>query len=358
MNLKIMHIGEYVKGGVATYLQEVVKYQNENREVLNLKVMLSDTNSDKNFSMNKEDIEAYPYERNIKSIIKAMFYVNKNIKEHKPDIIHIHSTFAGFFVRVPLLFQKKRYKVVYCSHGWAFCMETSALKKKVYEIVERVLATRTDKIINISSSEHEEALKRGLSYEKCELIHNGISTDLHEGDIEYRIDPSKINLLFVGRFDRQKGLDILLKFFESYQNHNIKLHIIGESILNNDDIKIPSNVVSIGWINHEHIDSYYKLFDAIIIPSRWEGFGLVAIEAMKNKKAIIVSNRGALPELANTSNGYVFDLNNLDTLKELLDNLNKEELIVKGLNGFNEFEKKYTSKKMNTEIIKLYKNIL
>lgn len=108
MNLKIMHIGEYVKGGVATYLQEVVKYQNENREVLNLKVMLSDTNSDKNFSMNKEDIEAYPYERNIKSIIKAMFYVNKNIKEHKPDIIHIHSTFAGFFVKSPIIISKEK----------------------------------------------------------------------------------------------------------------------------------------------------------------------------------------------------------------------------------------------------------
>nr|WP_088327691.1 glycosyltransferase [Bacillus cereus] len=353
-----MHIGEYVKGGVATYLQEVVKYQNENKEVLNLKLILSDKNSDKNFGMNKEDIEVYPYKRNLKNIIKATFYVNKKIKGYEPDIIHVHSTFAGFFVRIPLLFQRKRYKVVYCSHGWAFCMETSIIKKKVYEIVERVLAVRTDKIINISASEHEEALRRGLPDDKCELIHNGISTELHEGDIEYKVDPSKINLLFVGRFDRQKGLDILLKFFETYQNHNIKLHIMGESILNNEEIEIPSNVISIGWINHEHIDSYYKLFDAIIIPSRWEGFGLVAIEAMKNKKAIIVSNRGALPELATTNNGYVFNLNNLDTLKELLDKLNREELVAKGLNGFNELEKKYTSKKMNMEIIKLYKGIL
>lgn len=55
---------------------------------------------------------------------------------------------------------------------------------------------------------------------------------------------------------------------------------------------IPDNVESIGWINHDEIDSYYSLFDAVIIPSRWEGFGLVAIEAMKNAKAIIVSNRG------------------------------------------------------------------
>ncbi|MGH1298729.1 glycosyltransferase family 4 protein [Bacillus pretiosus] len=353
-----MHIGEYVKGGVATYIQEVVKYQNENKEVLDLKLILSDTNSDKNFSMNKKDIKVYPYKRNLKSIIKAMFYVNKNIREQRPDIVHVHSTFAGFFVRAPLLLQKKRYKVVYCAHGWAFCMETSNLKKKVYEIIERVLAVRTDKIINISSSEHEEALSRGLPYEKCELIHNGISKELHEGGIDYSVDTSKINLLFVGRFDQQKGLDILLKFFGSYQNHNIKLHIIGESILNNAEVEVPSNVVSIGWINHEHIDSYYKLFDAIIIPSRWEGFGLVAIEAMKNKKAIIVSNRGALPELATTSNGYVFDLNNLDTLKELLDKLSREELIAKGLNGFNEFEKKYTSKKMNAEILKLYNEIL
>ena len=55
---------------------------------------------------------------------------------------------------------------------------------------------------------------------------------------------------------------------------------------------IPDNVESIGWINHDEIDSYYSLFDAVIIPSRWEGFGLVAIEAMKMLKPLLLVIEG------------------------------------------------------------------
>ncbi|MGR5878071.1 glycosyltransferase family 4 protein [Bacillus pacificus] len=116
------------------------------------------------------------------------------------------------------------------------------------------------------------------------LIHNGISPKRNEGIFKCEVDKSKINLLFVGRFDRQKGLDILLEFFNTYNMEHIDLYIIGDSILENQQLVIPNNIKLIGWVENTNIDSYYSLFDAVIIPSRWEGFGLVAIEAMKNKK--------------------------------------------------------------------------
>ena len=45
------------------------------------------------------------------------------------------------------------------------------------------------------------------------------------------------------------------------------------------------------------IDDYYQCADAVIVPSRSEAFGLVVLEAMRNGKPVIVSNRGSLPEL-------------------------------------------------------------
>ena len=42
---------------------------------------------------------------------------------------------------------------------------------------------------------------------------------------------------------------------------------------------------------------YYAAADGLVVPSRWEGFGLVAIEAMRAGTAVIASDRGALPEL-------------------------------------------------------------
>ncbi|HDX9627877.1 TPA: glycosyltransferase [Bacillus cereus] len=352
-----MHIGEYVKGGVATYIKEVIEFQRNDENISDIYLVLSETKSERHFNIENNNIISYKYKRSPKHFLKAMISIWKIINKIEPDIIHVHSTFAGVFVRFPLLFRKKKYKTVYCSHGWAFGMQVPNWKKGIYTVIERVLAFKTDKIINISMNEHKEALKRKIPNEKMVLIHNGISPKRNEGMFEYEIDDSKINLLFVGRFDRQKGLDILLEFFNTYNMEHIDLYIIGDSILENQKLVIPNNIKLIGWVENTKIDSYYSLFDAVIIPSRWEGFGLVAIEAMKNKKAIIVSDRGALPELVTESNGYVFDLDNLDTLKELLNTLNKEELVDKGLNGFNEFEKKYTSEKMNTEIVDLYKSI-
>lgn len=356
--LKVLHVGEYVKGGVATYIREVIDYQKKAKEITDIHLMLSNTNSDLDFALPKDKIIVYDYRRSIKFFIKALISIYKNIAVIKPDIIHVHSTFAGVFVRLPLLFARKKYKVIYCSHGWSFCMETSNFKKKVYEIIEKLLAVKTDKLINISAYEHRESINRGFSPEKVTLINNGISEEQRLGTLNLEIDQSKINLLFVGRFDKQKGLDILLDFFREYNNENIKLYIIGDSVLDGKNIEVPKNVTTIGWVDNNQIDSYYNLFDAVIIPSRWEGFGLVAIEAMKNKKAIIVSNRGALPDLTDSDNGYIFDIQKLETLKKILDSVSKEKLREKGHNGFELFNKKYTSSRMNKEIIESYKDAL
>ncbi|WP_338789400.1 glycosyltransferase [Metabacillus sp. FJAT-53654] len=353
-----MHIGEYVKGGVATYLKEVIEFQKQSKDIKEVYLMLSSTNSEKNFDLPSKNIIFYDYTRSIKNSFRAILAIFKEVKRIKPDIVHVHSTFAGVFVRLPFLFRKKNYKIIYCSHGWSFLMETTYLKQKLYEIIEIILAFRTDKIVNISQNEHVRSLKKGFPSTKSILINNGIKEEVKIKEIQCRIDSNKINLLFVGRFDRQKGLDILIDLFNHYQNNNIKLYVVGDSILKNTEINIPSNVISLGWIDNDELDSYYRLFDAVIIPSRWEGFGLVAIEAMKNKKAIIVSNRGALPDLTQNNNGYVFDIEKLETLKEILNSIKKSDLEEKGINGYEFFNRNFTSERMNNEIISVYRELI
>ena len=101
------------------------------------------------------------------------------------------------------------------------------------------------------------------------------------------------------------------------------------------------------------------MFDAVIIPSRWEGFGLVAIEAMRNKKAVIASNRGALPELIqNEFNGYIFDLNNCEELVFILNNLDKDKMKLLGENGYLMYKEKFTSEILNEKLIIEYKKAI
>ena len=166
----------------------------------------------------------------------------------------------------------------------------------------------------------------------------------------------RINLLFVGRFDPPKGIDWLLKVFEKCERKDIHLYVIGDNVVSNGmgiEKKNTEKVTFLGWVNHDELPAYYEACDAVIMPSRWEAFGLVAIEAMKYGKPVLASNRGALPELINDNkNGYLFDFNKPNSLTKLLYSLKKADL-----NNFhneikNKFQEKFIAFKMiqNTQV--------
>lgn len=359
-----MHVGEFIKGGVYSYLYDILEYQSNIKDS-SIYLVASNYKSEKKYPIKKENIFYYKYKRNPLYMMYAMIYILILIKKIKPDIIHVHSTFAGLFVRLPFIFlPKKDIKIVYCSHGWSFLMETSLLAKKIYIKIEKILSKVTTRIINISKYEQIESIKVGIPKSKSLLIYNGskkISDKNNNALNKKDFDKSKINILFVGRFDRQKGIDILINAIKNKTLKNIHLYLIGDSVLSKGDTQFnsPENVTKIGWVNKEEIDNYYQSIDAVIIPSRWEGFGLVAIEAMKNKKAVIASNRGALPELIKDGfNGYIFDINKISTLYLILESLDKKNLKTLGENGYEHYIQNFTYENMNNEILNVYSSIL
>ena len=71
--------------------------------------------------------------------IKAIKQFRKVISKIKPDILYLHSSKAGGIGRLALLFNKK-IKIIYNAHGWYFNAEISNTKKKMYVLIERILA--------------------------------------------------------------------------------------------------------------------------------------------------------------------------------------------------------------------------
>ena len=355
--MKILHVGEYVNGGVATYLKTLINGLQQYEDIENYLVM-SKYKSEQDWGDTQNRVTYYEYKRSIFNIFKAMIFIYKFINKMQPDIIHVHSTWAGVFVRFPLLFVKKKAKVIYQPHGWAFLMDTSNLKKQIYILIEKILSIPTDKIINISNYEQNKAIEYGFNRNKMVMIYNGVADRKNTGSMKITMDKNKINLLFVGRLDRQKGLDVFLQTYEKYDFLNIHLYVIGRSVLDNTVPQNTSKTTYLGWVDNKDIDAYYQACDAVIMPSRWEGFGLVAIEAMRNAKAVIVSNAGALPELIqNDVNGYVFNLKEEFSLKDILFNLDKDKLKIIGNNNRKVFLKKFTDKVFLKDIYNLYRSV-
>lgn len=356
--MKILHVGEYVNGGVATYLRTLLNGLQKYNDIENY-LLISEYKSQKKWDSITKKVFYYKYKRSIFNIFSAIKQIHEVIEEVNPDIIHIHSTWAGLFVRLPYLFRKRKAKIIYQSHGWAFLMDTSNYKKNIYALVERILSMPTDKIINISNYEQNQAIKYGLDKNKMIMIYNGVEDKINKSNLKLNWNDDKINLLFVGRLDRQKGLDLFLDVYDKMKLENIHLYVIGTSVLDNNLPQNTEYVTYLGWVDSKDIDEYYQACDAVIMPSRWEGFGLVAIEAMKNSKPIIVSNRGALPELVKENkNGYIFQLENINILRTILRELNKEDLAILGKCARQMYENNYTADIFIVKILAIYINII
>lgn len=357
--MKILHIGEYVNGGVATYIENLIDESKKGN--IEIYLLMSSLKSIKKWNLDKGKIQYYPYKRSVLKIVPAMVDIYRHIKKVKPDIIHIHSSWAGALVRIPYLFLRKREKIVYTPHGWSFLMETPIYKQKIYVFIEKILERVTDKTINISRYEQIEAIKYGLTSSKMVVINNGVKDRMRYEDKStiLKIDKNKINLLFVGRLDRQKGLDIFLKYYYQEEFPQLHLYVIGEGVLDNTKVRNDSKTTYVGWVDNKEIDFYYNACDAVVMPSRWEGFGLVALEAMRNKKAVIASNRGALPELiCHGVNGYICDITDGNSLKNILRKLEKENLKKMGLKGQKRFLRYFTYERFKKETYRLYVNLM
>ena len=137
---KVLHVAETIRGGIATYFNELHPYQRASygRGKVHY-VIPSDHRGD---LVGFEDSEVSMFERagrSVSGLLRMAVVTRRQIRRLQPDIVHIHSTFAGLVIRPLLLFMRRRPRVVYCPHGWAFSRETSRLSHRTTKLVEIVL---------------------------------------------------------------------------------------------------------------------------------------------------------------------------------------------------------------------------
>lgn len=335
MKKKIIHIAQSA-GGVAEYIYMLMKNMNK-EQYTNILIVSEDYKEQINRFQNLvEKIYFVPMIReiNIKSDFLAVKEVRKILKLEKPDIIYLHSSKAGAIGRIALLFNMKT-KIVYNAHGWYFNAQISKLKKKIFAIIERILALKTNKIINISKSEYTSAIQYKIAPKKkmC-IIENGIDFSKFEKCDQYRentrkayqIKENEILIGVVGRISEQKDPMTSIKAFKLIheKNKNTKFMFIGSGELEKQILeyakqnKIEKDIIITGWI--KEVEKYIPALEIAILPSKWEGFGLVLIEYMACDKPIIASNVGGIADIIqNEKNGYLIPVGNEKELAKKIE---------------------------------------
>ncbi|MDE3254289.1 MAG: glycosyltransferase family 4 protein, partial [Bacteroidota bacterium] len=129
---------------------------------------------------------------------------------------------------------------------------------------------------------------------------------LEKESIKEQYADGKEYFLFTGGIHPRKNLLTLLKafsLFKKWQNSNMKLLIAGRLAWQYEDLleklktyKYRKDVVMLGYLSDEQLESITASAYALVYPSWFEGFGLPLLEAMQSEIPVIASNAGSLPE--------------------------------------------------------------
>jgi glycosyltransferase involved in cell wall biosynthesis/polysaccharide pyruvyl transferase WcaK-like protein len=223
----------------------------------------------------------------------------------KPDIVHSHSSKAGALARLCI----GPWKQVYTPHAvYTLNPYLPRAQRRFYGLIERLLGcVRSDRIIAVSVDEanHLHKVLR-IPSDRIETIFNGVPASALLSSVEARralgLPPDSVVVGFVGRLDFQKGVDRLVRVAQSLLDRGIE-NVVFAAIGPGDFVAasglneraIPRNLRVLGPIPNAH--RYFSAFDIFALPSRYEGFPYVVLEAMAAHIPIVSARVSGAAEL-------------------------------------------------------------
>src|SRR6266498_5434544 len=183
-------------------------------------------------------------------------------------------------------------------------------RRKVREI-ERLLVEQSDGIICCSNYmldhiQHELSAANA----KIHVIPNGVEVDRFKNNGGPQLFSAEVSedrkiILYVGRIVREKGIFTLLEALDELRTRgkDVSLVFVGEGPLKEDLAKevlrrrLSDRVKITGFVDQEKLVSLYNSCDAFVLPSHYEPFGMVVLEAMASRVPVVVSDVGGLSEI-------------------------------------------------------------
>ncbi len=224
-------------------------------------------------------------------VVRRYRRLRRHIAETKPDIVHTHTSPAGVLGRlaarangVPV--------VIHTVHAFASHDFVPNPQRKVFRWIERTLDRITDHYVVATDAMRQVGIKRRIfALDRVTLIPHAIDGSAYPCDRgaavrrAMGVADDAVVIGFVGRLERQKGLDHLAAILPDLFDAAPELHvaIAGEGTLREQlerDVAVAGladRVHFLGW--QEQAAPTMAAIDMLVVPSRWEAFGLVILEA-------------------------------------------------------------------------------
>lgn len=224
----------------------------------------------------------------------------------KIKLIHSHGLIAGTAaVLLGKIFSKK---IIISTHSIYNFPENS-----LYKWFAKWIFMNADHNLCLSQQSVQELINLGIPTKKVSKFTYWINLQKFRNlSIKHKIN-SSLNVLFVGRLVKEKGVLQLLKSIEKFDKQ-ITLSIAGDGpFRKNVDTaasKFPTKLKYLGKIANEKLPQIYNSADLIVVPSiNEEGFGRVILEALACGKPVLASKKGGIPEAMNETVGEFIEPN-------------------------------------------------
>lgn len=309
------------------------------------------------YNLSKEQLEKYKE--------KFREVLEEEIKDFKPDIIHTQHIWIWSSIAT-----EYNLPTVITSHGsdmMGYNIDNSFGKYCIKAINE------CDKIITISKKNNQVVVENfPEAREKSTTLKNGYDTKIfYLKNLEKQKILSEFNInkkydkivLYAGRLTENKGIDVLLNSAKKYENGKILTIIAGGGgLLKELKAQVAElnlqDIVFIGDQTQENLSKLYNIADVLAVPSRIEGFGLVAIEALACGTPVVATNKGGMTDFINDEVGALVDVED-DTMLEIeISKILNKEKVFDRIKLADYAKNNYSEKVVINDLINIYKETI
>lgn len=245
--------------------------------------------------------------------LKALCQIFALLRNEKPDIVHTHTSKAGFLGRLAA-FAARVPVVIHTSHGHIFNGYYGRAATAGFVWLERFAARLTDRLVFLTEAEARDHLKLGIgNADRYTTIPSGV--DL-EGLRRRAPDRTRARhrlgwpgqarvVLGVGRLVPVKGFDLLLRALPAIRREcpEARLVLVGDGPERSELERLVDELAMGDWVEmagaREDVSPYLAAADVLVAPSRNEGQGRTLVEAMALGLPVVGANVGGIPDVLN-----------------------------------------------------------
>ncbi|MCK5843501.1 MAG: glycosyltransferase family 4 protein [Victivallales bacterium] len=278
---------------------------------------------------------------------RAYLELRREIRGLELDVVHTHTSKAGVLGRLAAHAERIP-RIIHSTHGSIYepgseivGVPSVSMGKWFFLNLERFAGKRSDFLTVLSERERKLCLSLGLeSDSKIRVVPNGVDAARFavaaaaraKARTEMGFDDQAV-FLSVGRLSSEKGHSVLLEAFARFaasnpSGGNARLLIVGDGpeMVNLKqlaaklaDIEFDESAMEFGKVRFagdcRDIRGFLAASDVFVLPSLYEGFGIVLLEAMAAGVPIIASRTGGVPEIvADGEGGLLVDPGDCDAL--------------------------------------------